>query len=66
MDLLKETIKKVESLHEEELKAFREWFEEFDARTWDKELERDVKAGKLDELATRAKEDFKKGKCAEL
>jgi len=66
VNLLEETIKRVESFSEEELRAFREWFEEFDARIWDEKLERDVRAGKLDDLATRAMEDFKKGKCTEL
>ncbi|RLD96521.1 MAG: hypothetical protein DRI93_00675 [Aquificota bacterium] len=66
MNLLEETIKRVESFSEEELRAFREWFEEFDARIWDEKLERDVRAGKLDDLVTRAMEDFKKGKCTEL
>jgi len=66
VNLLEETIKRVESFSEEELRAFREWFEEFDARIWDEKLERDVRAGKLDDLATRAMEYFKKGKCTEL
>ena len=66
MNLLEDTIKNVESFSREELRAFREWFEDFDARIWDEDLERDVEAGKLDGMAAQALEDFKEGKCTEL
>lgn len=38
----------------EELGEFREWFAEFDAEAWDRQLQSDVEAGKLDALAERA------------
>jgi hypothetical protein len=41
-------------LDREELAAFRRWFAEFDAAAWDRELEDDVAAGRLDALAGEA------------
>ncbi len=49
-----------------ELARFREWFEEFDAQTWDEQFERDAKSGKLDKLANKAVTDFRAGKAKEL
>jgi hypothetical protein len=33
-----------------ELAALREWFAEWNAHTWDREIERDAASGKLDKL----------------
>ena len=44
----------IRTLPPAELARFREWFTEFDAEAWDRQLEADVKAGKLDKLAERA------------
>jgi hypothetical protein len=38
----------------DDLARFREWFDEFDAKAWDKQFEADVRSGKLDKLANRA------------
>ena len=46
--------REVEALSPEELAAFREWFATHDADAWDKQIERDVRAGKLDRLAAEA------------
>jgi len=65
-----QAVKKLESavsrLSAHELARFREWFDEFDAKAWDKQFEEDVKSGKLDQLAKRAIADFRQGKCKEL
>ena len=39
---------------------------EADWQTWDKELEKDVKAGKLDATLERVSKDFHTGKCENL
>jgi hypothetical protein len=50
-----ETIEvQVERLTADELRAFREWFVQFDAAAWDHQIESDAKSGKLDALADRA------------
>ena len=41
---------RVANLSPEDLAQFRTWFVEFDAQNWDRQIERDSKAGKLDKL----------------
>ena len=48
-----------------ELDAFRAWFAEFDATVWDRQMEDDVVAGRLDALADEALEDLRAGRCAD-
>ena len=48
-----------------ELAAFRAWFAEFDAEAWDRRIEGDVAAGRLDALAAEALEDLRAGHCTE-
>lgn len=43
-----------------------EWFEEFHAQLWDKQLEEDVKAGRLDSLLREADQDHESGRCEKL
>ena len=64
---------KIENLEEqlralspEELARFREWFAQFDAEAWDRQLEADVKAGKLDKLAEHALRAHAAGQSTEL
>jgi hypothetical protein len=56
----------VKKLSESEYRAFAEWFAENDAKRWDEQFERDVKAGRLDKLADAAVRDFKDGKSRAL
>ena len=64
------TVKEIESavskLSREELNSFRNWFDEFDAEAWDRQLEEDVAAGRLDSLADEALRDFREGRCTDL
>ena len=52
--------REVEKLTPEELTAFRTWFLEHDWQAWDRELERDVAAGRLDRLAAEALAEFER------
>jgi hypothetical protein len=56
----------VRQLSSEDLAAFREWFAEFDAALWDRRLERDIGAGKLDRFAEEALRDMREGRCTDL
>ena len=56
----------VSSLSPEELARFSEWFGEFLADQWDRQIEADVLAGRLDAAAKRADEDFEAGRCTPL
>ena len=58
--------KRIEGLSPEELAKFRSWFIEFDARAWDRQIEADSNAGKLDRLANQALADYRSGKAKEI
>ena len=58
--------KAVAKLPPDQLAEFRVWFEEFDAACFDRKIERDAKAGKLDTLADQAMDDFRTGRAREL
>ena len=56
----------VSHLSEAELACFREWFEEFAADQWDRQIEADIATGRLDAAGKRADEDFEAGRCTPL
>ena len=58
--------KRISALSAHELAEFRNWFAEFDAAAWDRQIERDAKAGKLDALADKALRDHAAGKSTEF
>jgi len=66
MSNVKDIENQVKGLSSEELATFRQWFARFDAEAWDRQLEADVKAGKLDTLAQRALQDHAAGQSTEL
>lgn len=41
----------------DELKAFRDWFLRFDSDAWDRQIESDLRSGKLKSLIDRAVRD---------
>ncbi len=54
MTTVHEIEKAVSELPSNELEQFRKWFDEFDAKVWDKQFENDVRSGKLDQIAENA------------
>jgi hypothetical protein len=56
----------IRALSEEELAQLRRWFIEYDAEAWDREIEADAKAGKLDRLAEEALRDFAEGRTKRI
>ena len=56
----------VASLSEEEYGEFRRWFLERDWEQWDRQIEGDSRAGKLDFLVQEALEAKKEGKLKDL
>ena len=66
MGRIEELEKQIQALSVEELAAFRKWFLEFDAARWDRQIEEDVRAGKLDQLAEEALDERKAGKCTDV
>ena len=66
MTRLEKIEKSVTELSPEELARFRDWFEEFQATQWDRRIEADAKAGKLDRLAEEALADHRAGRTKPL
>ena len=56
----------VSQLSDEELAQFRNWFADFDAAVWDRQVEADVADGRLDTLAEKALKDLRQGNCTDL
>ena len=56
----------IKALSPEELSQLRGWFLEFDWALWDRQLERDIAAGKLDTFAEKALRDHAAGKSTLL
>jgi hypothetical protein len=66
MSKIEQIEREIQELTSEELATFRKWFLEFDAVVWDRQIEEDARAGRLDTLADKAIKDFKSGRCSEL
>ena len=54
------------NLPQDKLKEFRAWFEQFDSKAWDKQIEHDASIGKLDDLANAAIADHQSGTSTKL
>lgn len=63
---VEELAKAVTELRSDELAKFRAWFETFDAAGFDQKIEREARAGKLDQLAEKAVTDLKRGRARKL
>jgi len=48
----------ITELSEEEMARFGQWFDQYRADQWDRQIEADIRAGKLDEAGRRADADF--------
>ena len=55
----------VRRLSAEDRAAFRAWFAEFDAAEWDRQLEADAAAGRMDWLVAEARRDRDAGRCTD-
>ena len=66
MTKLEEIEAAVAQLSPEELKQFRAWLDELEERLFDEKIERDAKAGKLDKLEAKARDDCKAGRVRDL
>lgn len=56
----------VRGLGDAELAAFRAWLDEYLADAWDRQIEADAAAGRLDALAEAALGDLRAGHCTDL
>lgn len=58
--------KAISQLPAEELSQFAKWFEEYMADEWDKQIERDVAAGKFDKIFAKVDADIDAGRSTPL
>lgn len=49
-----------------DLRTFAQWFEEYQADAWDRLIEADIAAGRLDAAGRQADADFEAGRCTPL
>ena len=56
----------IRKLDRKKLLTFRRWFREYDSDEWDRQIEEDVRAGKLDKLAEEALAEHRAGKSKEI
>ena len=56
----------VTKLPASELATFTRWFEEYVAETWDRQIEEDIRAGRLEEAGRQADAEFDAGRCKPL
>ena len=56
----------IAQLPQSELVELGEWFEEYLAEAWDKQIELDLKAGRLDAILRHAEEEYDAGRCKPL
>ena len=64
------TVKEIESaitqLEPKDVHAVADWLQEYREALWDKQIETDAKAGRLDKLMEEAKQDHLAGRCKPL
>ena len=63
---IKELEDAVAQLPPDDLARFAEWFEEYWAEEWDRQIEADVRAGKFDTAGQQADDDFEAGRVTPL
>jgi len=66
MSIVKQIEEAISHLSPEEYKTFRTWFEEYESQQWDSQFEKDVKAGRLDNIAQEALQEYEEGNCSDL
>ena len=63
---VEELEKAVSELPREDLTKFSSWFQNYMAKEWDRQIEKDLKAGRLDTLIEEAKDDIAAGRTTPL
>ena len=49
-----------------EMTRFAQWFDEYRADQWDRQIEQDIPSGRLDAAGKQADADFEAGRCTPL
>jgi hypothetical protein len=56
----------VSKLPASELATFARWFEEYLAAAWDRQIDEDIRSGRLEEAGRQADVEFEAGRCKPL
>jgi hypothetical protein len=63
---VQELEKAISQLSYEEFTRLAQWLDEYRAELWDRRIEADIRAGRLDESSRRADSEFEAGRCTPL
>jgi hypothetical protein len=66
MSTVQEIEAAIRALPREEFSQLWKWWDEFREAAWDRQIETDLQAGKLDKLLDEADRDFEQGRCKPL
>ncbi|HTY86913.1 MAG TPA: hypothetical protein VMB80_05560 [Candidatus Acidoferrum sp.] len=66
MSTVKEIEAAIQKLKPHEIREVADWLQELREELWDKQIEADAKAGRLDKLMEEAKQDYLAGRCKPL
>ena len=66
MSKVQEIENAIQKLEPKEIHQVADWLQEFREELWDKQIEADAKAGRLDKLMEEAKQDYLAGRCKPL
>lgn len=56
----------ISELPHSEIVELSVWFEEFESRLWDEQIEDDARSGRFEKLIDQAKADYDAGRCKSL
>ncbi len=66
MSTVQEIETAIQKLKPQEIHEVADWLQEFREELWDKQIDADAKAGRLDKLMEEAKQDYLAGRCKPL
>jgi predicted HAD superfamily phosphohydrolase YqeG len=66
MSTVQEIETAIQKLKPQEIHEVANWLQELREELWDKQIDADAKAGRLDKLMEEAKQDYLAGRCKPL
>ncbi len=66
MSTVQEIETAIQKLKPQEIHEVADWLQELREELWDKQIQADAQAGKLDKLMEEAKQDYLAGRCKPL
>ena len=66
MSTVQEIETAIQKLKPQEIHEVADWLQELREELWDKQIDADAKAGRLDKMMEEAKQDYLAGRCKPL